>query len=128
MAVFNQQPTLTGRRIYLTFISLVAYFIPFLLLVLCYACIFIKLLWREHDQKRVMRAHPARDFSSLLCPTLASVPMAMFEQKDQRRRSAPTRLSFSEYDARRKRANAYAKARTKTFRMVRHNYHYLVNL
>jgi hypothetical protein len=33
-------------------------------------------------------------------------------------RSSSNRSSFSDFDARRKRANTYAKARTKTFRMV----------
>jgi len=39
-------------------------------------------------------------------------------------RSASTRSSFSEFDARRKRANTYAKARTKTFRMVNKNFYF----
>ncbi len=33
-------------------------------------------------------------------------------------RSASSRSSFTDFDARRKRTNTYAKARTKTFRMV----------
>jgi hypothetical protein len=33
-------------------------------------------------------------------------------------RSTSSRSSFTDFDAKRKRANTYAKARTKTFRMV----------
>jgi hypothetical protein len=48
---------------------------------------------------------------------MMNVPKIVLEQVDAR--SASNRSSFSDFDARRKRANTYAKARTKTFRMVR---------
>jgi hypothetical protein len=48
---------------------------------------------------------------------MMNVPKIMLEQTNAR--SASNRSSFSEFDARRKRANTYAKARTKTFRMVK---------
>jgi hypothetical protein len=48
---------------------------------------------------------------------MMNVPKIMLEQTNVR--SASNRSSFSEFDARRKRANTYAKARTKTFRMVK---------
>jgi len=44
-------------------------------------------------------------------------PKIMLEETNGR--SASNRSSFTEFDARRKRANTYAKARTKTFRMVK---------
>ncbi|CAF3647391.1 unnamed protein product [Adineta steineri] len=115
-AVFNQQTTRTGRRIYLTFISLVVYFIPFLVLVLCYTFIFIKLLWRERDQQSSFLAQ-----SSLCCSCLFDIKMGNATKiilDETRTRSASNRSSFTEFDARRKRANTYAKARTKTFRMI----------
>jgi hypothetical protein len=115
-AVFNQQPTRTGHRIYLTFISLVVYFIPFIVLVLCYILIFIKLLWREHDQKGRYKKQSSTCFSWLCDQKMSNVPKIMRDQTTDR--FASNRSSFSEFDARRKRATTYAKARTKTFRMV----------
>ncbi|CAF1312930.1 unnamed protein product [Rotaria sordida] len=115
-AVFNQQSTRTGRRIYLTFISLVVYFIPFIVLVVCYILIFIKLLWREHDQdnRNIKRILPC--CSWLLDAKITHASKMMSEHMNPR--SASNRSSFSEFDARRKRANTFAKARTKTFRMI----------
>lgn len=115
-AVFNQQSTRTGRRIYLTFISLIVYFIPFLVLVLCYILIFIKLLWREHYQDKRFNKQPVPCCSWLFDTQMSHEPKMMLELTNER--SASTRSSFSEFNARRKRANTYAKARTKTFRMV----------
>jgi hypothetical protein len=80
-AIFNHQSTRTGRRVYLTFISLVVYFIPFIVLVLCYTLIFIELLPHGH-------------------------------QRDEH-------SSLNNCDITQKRAHTYAKARSKTFRMVR---------
>ncbi len=48
---------------------------------------------------------------------MRTVPRIMLEQRNVR--SSSNRSSFSEFDARRKQANTYAKARTKTFRMVK---------
>jgi hypothetical protein len=48
---------------------------------------------------------------------MRNVPKIMLEQRNVR--SSSNRSSFSEFDARRKQANTYAKARTKTFRMVK---------
>jgi hypothetical protein len=124
-AVFNHQSTLTARRIYLTFISLVVYFIPFLVLVLCYILIFVKLLWREHDQEQnYTRSRPSSSSSSSsssCCSCLLTIQImtgskTTFEHGHLR--SSSNRSSFSDFDARRKRANTYAKARTKTFRLV----------
>ncbi|CAF1436479.1 unnamed protein product [Rotaria magnacalcarata] len=115
-ALFNHQTTLTGRRIYLTFISLVVYFIPFIVLVLCYILIFIKLLWRERDQNNHGFKHDSPCCSWLLDAHMGGVSKMTLEPASAR--SASNRSSFSEYDARRKRANTYAKARTKTFRMI----------
>lgn len=116
-AVFNQQQTRTGRRIYLTFISFVVYFIPFLVLVLCYTLIFVKLLWRERNQEHDDVESPASCCSWLLKTPFVTGPKMSFERSNLR--SSSNRSSFSDYDARRKRATTYAKARTKTFRMVR---------
>jgi hypothetical protein len=115
-AVFTQQSTRTGRRIYLTFISLVVYFIPFIVLVLCYILIFIKLLWREHDQHNHYIRQSSSCFSRLLDKKMGSELRRMSDHVNGR--FASNRSSFSEFDARRKRATTYAKARTKTFRMV----------
>ncbi|CAF0937158.1 unnamed protein product [Rotaria sp. Silwood1] len=115
-AIFNQQQTRTGHRIYLTFISLVVYFIPFLVLVLCYILIFIKLLWREHDQDNHNTKRILPCCSWLLDTKMAHTSKMVLEQTNIR--SSSNRSSFSEYDARRKRATTYAKARTKTFRMI----------
>ena len=116
-AVFNRHSTRTSRRIYLTFISLVVYFIPFLVLVLCYTLIFIKLLSREQNQSDQSVKQSSICCSWLMDARALTIPKIVFEQTNAR--SASNRSSFSEFDARRKRANTYAKARTKTFRMVR---------
>jgi Zn-finger nucleic acid-binding protein len=55
--------------------------------------------------------------SWLLDGETIDVPKMMFERTTMRLSS--NRSSFSDFDARRKRANTYAKARTKTFRMVK---------
>ena len=47
---------------------------------------------------------------------MGNVPRIMMDQTSGR--FASNRSSFSEFDARRKRATTYAKARTKTFRLV----------
>jgi hypothetical protein len=76
---------------------------PFLVLVLCYTFIFIKLLFREHDQ---------RDWF-INRSTLTKIIHFKTERK-----SLSNHSLFSDYDVRQKRASTYAKARSKTFRMV----------
>ncbi len=101
----------------MTFISLIVYFIPFLVLVLCYTLIFIKLLWREHNQNNRYIKQSSTCCSWLFDTQMRNVPKIMLEQRNVR--SSSNRSSFSEFDARRKQATTYAKARTKTFRMVK---------
>jgi hypothetical protein len=124
-AVFNHQSSLAGRRIYLTFISLVVYFIPFFVLVFCYTLIFIKLLFREHDQREWFTNRS----SSLSSSSSSSYCCSWFFHKKMPRlsnithyksdRSSSNRSSFNDCDILQKRVNTYAKARSKTFRMVR---------
>jgi hypothetical protein len=116
-AIFNQQSTPTGRRIYLTFISLVVYFIPFLVLVLCYTLIFIKLLCREHSQPDRFLSSS----SSSCCTWLRQKKLTAFSkllQYPQDARTSSNASSLNDSDIGRKRATTYAKARSKTFRMV----------
>jgi hypothetical protein len=122
-AVFNYHSSPAARRIYLTFISLVVYFIPFLVLVFCYALIFIKLLCREHDQRDWSTNQSLSSSSSAL-----SYCCSWFGNKKMMRlsnimhytsdRSSSNCSSFNDFDIQRKRVNTYAKARSKTFRMV----------
>ncbi|CAF1035688.1 unnamed protein product [Adineta steineri] len=117
-AVFNHQSTPTLRRIYLTFISLVVYFMPFLVLVFCYALIFVKLLCREHDQQEWSTN---KQSSSNCCSSSWKKKMITFTNimnYKTVRNSSSSRSSFSDYTIRLKRINTYAKARSKTFRMI----------
>ncbi|CAF1023501.1 unnamed protein product [Adineta steineri] len=117
-AVFNHQSTPTLRRIYLTFISLVVYFMPFLVLVFCYALIFVKLLCREHDQQEWTTN---KQSSSNCCSSSWKKKMITFTNimnYKTDRNSSSSRSSFSDYTIRLKRINTYAKARSKTFRMI----------
>jgi len=120
-AVFNRQSSPTGRRIYLTFISLVVYFIPFFVLVFCYTLIFIKLLCREHDHQGRFSNQSSSTSSSYCCSWLCNKKMirlsnAMNYKIDRSSSSNPS--SSNDYDIQRKRATTYGKARSKTFRMV----------
>ncbi|CAF0972578.1 unnamed protein product [Adineta steineri] len=117
-AVFNHQSTPTLRRIYLTFISLVVYFMPFLVLVFCYALIFVKLLCREHDQQdwSTNKQSPSNCCSSSWKTKMIRFTKIMNYKSD--RNSSSSRSSFSDYTIRLKRINTYAKARSKTFRMI----------
>jgi len=119
-AVFNQHSSPAARRIYLTFISLVVYFIPFFVLVLCYALIFIKLLCREHDQGDWSTNPSSSSSISYCCPWFRNKEMTrlsnlMHYKSD---RSSSNCSSFNDFDLQRRRVNTYAKARSKTFRMV----------
>jgi hypothetical protein len=115
-AVFNHQSSFTGRRIYLTFISLVVYFIPFLVLVLCYTFIFIKLLCREHDHGGWFKSQSSS--SSCCYSWLCNKKISKEMHYKTDRSSSSNRSSFNDYDVLKKRVNTFAKARSKTFRMV----------
>ncbi len=125
--MFSPHPSAAGRRIYLTFISLVVYFIPFIVLVLCYALIFIKLLCREHDQRdwhpdRLSATSSSSSSSSCYCcarfcrKKMMRLSNIMNYKLD--RSSSSNCSSINDNDLSRKRVNTYAKARSKTFRMV----------
>jgi hypothetical protein len=117
-AVFNRQSSPTGRRIYLTFISLVVYFIPFLVLVLCYTFIFIKLLCREHDRQDWFINQSSSSYCcSWLCHNKTTTLSKMMNYKTDTS-SLSTRSSFNDCSIQQRRANTFAKARSKTFRMV----------
>lgn len=118
-ARYSNQPTLLGRRIYLTFISLVVYFIPFLVLVLCYMLIFVKLLCHEHDYQpdRVTISSSTSLYSRFFPKPVRSLSQIFTYSRDTRQWS--TCSALNELDIGRKRASTYAKARSKTFRMVR---------
>ena len=117
-AVFNHQSSFIGRRFYLTFISFVVYFIPFLVLVLCYTFIFIKLLCREHDHGDWFKSQSSSSYCySWLCNKKVTKFSKEIHYKTDRS-SSSNRSSFNDYDILRKRVNTYAKARSKTFRMV----------
>ncbi len=122
-AVFSRQSSPTGRRIYLTFISLVVYFIPFFVLVFCYTLIFIKLLCREHDRRDwfTNQSTSISSSSSSYCCSwfcnkkIMKISNVMHHKTD---RISSNCLSVNDNDVQRKRVNTYAKARSKTFRMV----------
>lgn len=118
--MFNRQSSPTGRRIYLTFISLVVYFIPFVVIVLCYTFIFIKLLCREHHQGDwfIDRSSSSSSYrcSSLSKKEMTTFPKILHYKTD--RCSSSNCSSINDCDTQRKRLNPYARARSKTFRMV----------
>ncbi|CAF4419833.1 unnamed protein product, partial [Adineta steineri] len=99
-AVFNHQSTPTLRRIYLTFISLVVYFMPFLVLVFCYALIFVKLLCREHDQQEwsTNKQSPSSCCSSSWKTKMITFTNIMNSKTD--RNSSSSRSSFSDHTIR----------------------------
>ncbi len=123
MPIFSHQPSSAGRRIYLTFISLVVYFIPFLVLVLCYTLIFIKLLCREHDQRdwstnRSSSSSPSSSYCCSWCCHKKMIRLSNIINYKIDRSSSSNCASINDNDILRKRVNTYAKARSKTFRMV----------
>ncbi|UJR21582.1 hypothetical protein I4U23_024664 [Adineta vaga] len=111
-AGFHQQSTRTGHRIYLTFISFVVYFLPFLVLVLCYTLIFIKLLCREHDQQNGFSNQSSSNCCSWICRKKISTFTKIIMYKTE------MNSSFNDHQLRQQRVNTYAKARSKTFRMI----------
>ncbi|CAF2084233.1 unnamed protein product [Rotaria magnacalcarata] len=121
-AIFNQQSSRTGRRVYLTFISLVVYFIPFLVLVFSYTLIFINLLFHEHDQRDsfLRRSSPASTSSaffscwSKLCNNKGSAVGFLKPKNHQRTRNSLSNHLYIEQKV----VDRYAKARSKTFRMI----------
>lgn len=118
-AIFTRYSSPTGRRIYLTFISLIVYFIPFFVLVFCYTLIFIKLLCREHDHRGWFTSQtPSSSYCcSRFCrPKTMQLSNIMHLKGD---RSASSKSSsMKDNEILRKRVHTYAKARSKTFRMV----------
>ncbi|CAF0972946.1 unnamed protein product [Rotaria sp. Silwood1] len=120
-AVFNHQSSPTGRRIYLTFISLVVYFIPFLVLVLSYALIFIKLLCREHDQRDWFINSSSSSSTYRCCSKLFNNKKITFPKKLNYKTYMNSLSNYSlsnDLHIQQKRVNTYAKARSKTFRMI----------
>ena len=84
---------------------------PFLVLVLCYTFIFIKLLYREHDQQDWFTNQSS---SSNCCSWLYQKTFTKLMNDKTNINS-----SFNDQIIQQKRVNTYAKARSKTFRMVR---------
>ncbi|CAF3952048.1 unnamed protein product [Rotaria sordida] len=128
-ASFSHHSSPTGRRIYLTFITLVVYFIPFLVLVLSYTLIFIKLLCREHDQRDwfINSSSPTSSSSSssfcccCCCSKLFNNTKITFLKRSNYKKylNSPSNYSLSnDIHIQQKRINTYAKARSKTFRMI----------
>ncbi|CAF1392179.1 unnamed protein product [Adineta ricciae] len=111
-AGFHQQTTRTGHRIYLTFISLVVYFLPFLVLVLCYTLIFIKLLCREHKQQNGFSSQSSSNCCLWICKNKLNPFTKITAQKSE------MKSLFNENHLAQQRVNTYAKARSKTFRMI----------
>ncbi|CAF3012787.1 unnamed protein product [Rotaria socialis] len=121
-AIFNQQSSRTGRRVYLTFISLVVYFIPFLVVVFSYSLIFIKLLFHELDQRDslISLSSPASASSAFL-----SCWSKLFNRNDSavgflnpNNHLRPRNLSSNHLYIEQKVVDRYTKARSKTFRMI----------
>lgn len=90
------------------------YFLPFLVLVLCYTLIFIKLLCREHEQQH---GFSSRSSSSSCCAWLCKEKIVHWTPSMKQK--AEAKSSFSEHYLQQKRVNTFARARSKTFRMVR---------
>jgi len=91
---------------------------PFLVLVLCYTFIFIKLLCREHDQRDwFINQSTSSNCYSWLCEKKPTTLTKIINFKTQKK-SLSNHSLFNDFDLRQKRASTYAKARSKTFRMV----------
>ncbi|CAF0910236.1 unnamed protein product [Didymodactylos carnosus] len=112
MALFQFENNLLARRIYLTFISIVVYFLPSLTILLCYGLIFLK-LWQQERRSTikiygvVKQPDGSVNSDSNTCGHIES-----YDSHKKNKTLIKKRISFPAH------STIYGRAKSKTFWMI----------